>query len=557
MQGKNVGSYIAQIDTLDAGSIVPCVKWMVRESGQGWSGFGVVDAAPDGSISYRESLNRAIDYGIRPEAPMALGLWARPPSTPFKTEHEADELADGEEPRLVSIRTWPSVITEVGSPTRIGDRRSGVTITFCDPLRYLLDSQVWCSYRNISPGELLGAGLSIAAGGDGTPSLTPAIAAMPGMKITESLRESIQDIPFAVATGEPLGVWLNNIFGMLGIRTELIGRESGNIDIELHDSPPKGKAVSMSLLPGKPSAVNAAIRRIRKSGSRPVRDVLFDSISFGDILRVGELTPPIGSLLNLLEGFDSKDADYLAEFPDQRNDLNLSTLEIVTEQPGLLPGRLVTFDNRSVSGAFTWQVVSTSHGQGNGRYRNSVELLKTGLSLRPRMSPRSGPVTVTGFVDDGKSDLGEIVQRDSLGRIPVRIGTAPKDTPETESDSSGMGPDMEEPDTELAVVTQVPKPVQIWLSISEPMAGASHGFIPSHRQGDICRIHVYHPLKASIGGFYYGFDNRIAKNVLDASAAIMAKNPEGQWSGMVFRPGDHAEEQDKEIVSSWNENSDE
>ncbi len=535
MAAARQGSYQAEIDTLDAGSIVPCAEWVVRESRQGWSGYGVVDAAPDKTVTYGEAFDHAINFGLRPEAPMALGLWARPPPGE-ESESEENSDSSARKTRLVSVRTWPSVVTQVSAPTQVRDRRGGVIVMFSDPVRFLLNAPVWGVYRDCSPGQLFGAGLSLAAGGEGALTLEPALPGLPQIKISEFLRESVQEVPYAVATGEPLGVWLAQVLGAFGIRAELVGRKSGRLDIQLRDSAPAGTPLSITLLPGAPSASNAAIVAIRPHGTRPVRDALYDGVSQGHPVRVGDWTPPIGQMIDLMEGLDVDEASYLADFQEERSELNLSSLEIVTEQPGVHPGRLLEFSNRSVTGASVWQVVRTCHGQGQGRYRNSVEMVKKGVAWRPETPDRIAPVTVTGVVDDGDSVLGEIVDRDKLGRIPVRIG---------------MGLSVVAEDgTDLA-----PTPVQLDLSIAEPMAGGSHGFVPGHRQGDICRVSVHHPLKAEVKGFLYGFDNRVALNLLDASAAIMASNPLANWSGMVFRPGDDAEEEDVETVSSWRSGS--
>ena len=533
-------SYVAEIDTLDAGSVVPCVEWAVRENLQGWSGFGVVDTATGEPVGYGEAFRRTIDYGLRPEAPIALGLWARPPEVAAETEETGSESFDATEGavKMINIRTWPSVVTEVGAPTEIRNRTSGVIVMFSDPIRYLLHSRIWGAYRDCSPGALLGAGLSLATGGDGAPTLTPALPGLPPLAIHEALRESVRELPYAIAAGEPLGSWLAGIFGALGIRIELVGRESGRVDVTLRDTPPNNPPLSMTLLPGSPSASNAAIKGIRQHGPRQIRDTIYDAVTQGDPVRVGELTPPVGQILSMAD-IDIDEASYLADFEGQRSELNLNTLEIVTEQPGLHPGRLLEFSNRSVSGASVWQVAQSCHGQGAGRYRNSADLVKSGVSWRPEAPARKGQVTVTGVVDDGESELGEIVSRDVLGRIPVMIGMAFRVASESDGgeDADAAGP--------------VPAPTQLRLSITEPMAGGSHGFVPSHRQGDICRINVLSPLHAEIGGFLYGFDNRLAKNILDASASIMASNPLARWSGMVFRPGDDADQEDEQIVSNW------
>ena len=84
-------------------------------------------------------------------------------------------------------------------------------------------------------------------------------------------------------------------------------------------------------------------------------------------------------------------------------------------------------------------------------------------------------------------------------------------------------------------------PPRIPLTIIEPMAGALHGFIPSHRQGDSCRVAVYHPLSAEIVGFQYRDDRKIGSGNIAATTGIVVDHNAGSWSGLVFRQTDEAE----------------
>ena len=79
-------------------------------------------------------------------------------------------------------------------------------------------------------------------------------------------------------------------------------------------------------------------------------------------------------------------------------------------------------------------------------------------------------------------------------------------------------------------------PPRIPLSVIEPMAGGGHGFIPSHRQGDVCRVAVYSPLWAEIVGFQYRGNQPINQTVIDATAGLVVEHDKGEnWSGMVFK----------------------
>jgi len=82
-------------------------------------------------------------------------------------------------------------------------------------------------------------------------------------------------------------------------------------------------------------------------------------------------------------------------------------------------------------------------------------------------------------------------------------------------------------------------PLQVW----SPAAGGYHGFIQGYRQGDTCRVMVYHPLAAEVIGFGYREDRRVAGEVSDATAAIVVEHDsDTRWSGLVFRPVEQVEE---------------
>ena len=534
------GSYVVEIDALDVGSVVPTHEWVVHESRQGWTGFCVVDPGYTEFISRHEAFRRTLNFGLRPEAPVALGLWAKPAEDAEPPAADAGGAAGagtrGPE-GLVNVRTWPSVVTEVSVPSGDFPAHTRAMIFFVDPMRFLLQSPIWGAYKECSPGELLGGALSLAAGGDGRPTLTPALAGLPTLRITESLRESTRKLPYVIAVGEPLGRWLASVFGRLGIRAELIGRSSGRVDIFLRDGAPAGKPVEMTLLPGSATATNAVLTSLRQTSRDVRRGALLDGVSIGESQRIGPAVGPVGKLI-YGTGVDRDEADYLAEFEGQRSALDMNAVRIVTAQPGLHPGRMLRFANRSVSGAIDWQVARVWHGSADGRYRNSADLVKGGVAWRPDVPQIGPPVTVTGLVDDGRSTVGSSVSRDRLSRVPVLLGASASDLGEGASEANAPAP----------------APVQIDLPVTEPMAGGVHGFVPSHRQGDACRISVHHPMWAEVSGFVYGYRGRVGQNLVDASAAMVVDNLDEKWSGVVFRPWADAEEEDEHEVAQWTAN---
>ena len=79
-------------------------------------------------------------------------------------------------------------------------------------------------------------------------------------------------------------------------------------------------------------------------------------------------------------------------------------------------------------------------------------------------------------------------------------------------------------------------PPLIPVTVVEPMAGALHGFITGHRQGDVCRVAVHDPFTAEIVGFQYRDDRRINQDLRGALGGLVVEhNFADAWSGMVFR----------------------
>ena len=176
--------------------------------------------------------------------------------------------------------------------------------------------------------------------------------------------------------------------------------------------------------------------------------------------------------------------------------------------------------------------------------------MRTGSSPRPKsrrppVPANRGPVTLSGWVDDGESDPGEPVARDYLGRIPVRFAfqcepedeEAPADAAGSAGDTAGSG-------------AEAPAAPTVALSVVDPMAGGVHGFVPEHRQADLCRIAVHHPLHAEVHGFAYNDGRRIGERTSDSSMGMIVGNrPEG-WSGVLFRPKEEVAEEAQDVPAT-------
>lgn len=533
--------YLTEIDPLtDMQAAIPVHQWFVVEHLEGgWSGFADVDPGPSTTISAGEAFGTTLAFCLMPGAPAALGLWvvaqgtvqdeAGDPINQGQPSSLQDSVPDaGEEEKqsatdttAIPLRTWPSMITNVQTiPSPDGLHDTACRIRFRDPLRALRNTPIWGVFRDCSPGEMLGGALSLAKGGDGKPTPLPTLSGMPPIAISQKLRPALAEVPYAIATGEPLGLWIARVFGRLGVRIEVIGDPSGSVHINLYDYESTRAPLSMNLAPGAISASNAKISGTGAFPRSPERGSILDNPTSGISRRLGE-SGAVESLFYSAEtGID--EGALRAGFERERSLLGCMRTQITTAQPGLHPGRIVEFTNRAVAGATTWQVASVKHGVGDGAYRNTATLMKAGAAWRPAVPRDEGPITVSGVVDDGESPLGETVRRDRLGRIPVTFSFMP-----TPVDNANVPA----------------PPIPLALPMIEPMAGGKHGFVPAHRQGDVCRVAVQNPLYAEVVGFVYGDDRRIGEEAEDATTGIIMRHDDQQWSGLVFRPADSTAEE--------------
>ena len=129
-------------------------------------------------------------------------------------------------------------------------------------------------------------------------------------------------------------------------------------------------------------------------------------------------------------------------FADANRRLAQAGITVTSRQPGLLPGRIVRLDTAaetptvdsppaggdaeptaygSILGAERWQVAAVGHLCAQAGYWNQTSLEKIGVPWRPAPPADAGPAIVSAVVDDGVSKDGQLVERDRMGRIPVRF----------------------------------------------------------------------------------------------------------------------------------------
>ncbi len=452
----------------------------------------------------------------------------------------AIETAGTEKARAL-LRIWPSVITSVNADVGTGN----CDVFFCDPLTYWARSQIWGAYRNCSPGEMLGGAMSLAAGGDGRPTLTPALPGMPVVRISQYLRAALERVPYAIAAGQALVPWTGDVLGRLGVRIEMLGYPGGQVAVALRDTAPSGAPVEMTLDSGEASAMNAAAVASCTYPGRSARATVLDDPGF-------PATGPIGGpgaveTVSSIAQIDLSESELVAGFAQQKIDLGRSRMLVKTRRTGFVPGRLVQFTNCSVGGETLWQTGGTTHFFSTGRfsaskpsavtrgvYANYVVLESGRLPWRPPAPPDDGPVVVSGVVDDGASDEGATVARDRLGRIPIRFCFLPElpGAPAVGETlpAEGVGAAGEDGGS-LGEAW----PPRIPLFVVEPMAGGVHGFVAAHRSGDVCRILIRNPMYAEILGFGRYDHQRIGQDMAGISTGVIVrKGADDRWSGILF-----------------------
>ena len=152
--------------------------------------------------------------------------------------------------------------------------------------------------------------------------------------------------------------------------------------------------------------------------------------------------------------------------------------------------------------------------------------------------------TQTGQTDDDETGTEEQVQPGNGGtESGVQTQTGNGGTEESEAGTQPPpeprrlpNPAAEADTLETPTPPEDRWPPRIALPVVEPMAGAMHGFVGGHRQGDICRVAVHDPFTAEIVGYQYRDNRAINRDVVGAAAAIVVEhNFDDAWSGIVVR----------------------
>lgn len=525
--------YLPSISSgFDGAARMPVSKMTIEErQGFGWTGSALIDPAPEGHIGIGGAFSRMLGLDFLPGWPIFVQL---------AVAIDADR--DGDPDEVTPVRVWPSMISKIESisgvdPDNPYDGR--VEVFFADPWTYLGATPVWGVFTNVSPGELVGGAMSMAAGGDGVPTLTPALGVNHHtVSIAQSVHHSSRNIPYAIATGEPLYEWLFLILSRFGIRLEIMGDLQGGLGISLKDLRPLGDAIPLVVEGASlDSTKSASVVSVQYDAVPEQRAVTLDNQKSGDIRRIG-YAGSIGAVFNTALTTPQQ-VEVRSSFLTQFANLNRVKIVLSSGQPALRPGRLINLRSATTGIGNNWQVNNITHTFTSKSYSNEFSAYIGDIPWRPPVaSTENRAVIVSAMVDDNRSEPGEIVPRTRLGRVPVSLSFTQN---EVLSGSATPPPDGEAPNRPDNW------PPRLHLPVVERMAGGVHGFVPVHRQGDVCRVVVRSPLLAEILGFSYRDNLRVGAEVVDSSAGIVVGYGEEKtdWSGVLFRPSDHFEDEVK------------
>ena len=120
-------------------------------------------------------------------------------------ERRASGLEGRHQPRSGSrgahVRVWPCVVDRL-QPYELDATAAACDVHLLDPVSFLAEQPIWGAYRSVSAGEIVGGVLSLAAGGDGKPTLSPLLPGLPAVRIAAGYRDGLGHPP-ACNRGRP------------------------------------------------------------------------------------------------------------------------------------------------------------------------------------------------------------------------------------------------------------------------------------------------------------------------------------------------------------------
>ncbi len=471
------------VGRLGTGPIVPLAALVLREhaAGLGWSGWGRVRQADRASTA--ALFARAQEHGLVPGSPVILSL-----------------SPAGEGP----VRSWPSILTdlEVRSGT---DTAPTVFVRVADPLTHLGTRPLFGVFSALSPARIVVECLARAAGaGAAAGSLQFSHPSFPTVRARERVGEDLEDVPCAIASGEPLLDFIRRFLDGIGARIVVQGLASGEIELDLTDrgeERTRGTTGAVRLCAsfearlgrGTLSVRRLIVERAPGRGSQSAAEASTTNEAAGG--PQGPSGPPSGE-----DGRQERLGGPGANG-------SVSRAFALSEAPGIRGGGRIELTHEAVAGTREWRVLATTHRLADRGYRNESFLEQYDSSPRAdRLAGWPSPRTLTGVVDEDGLEEGAPVPVDARGRIPVRLSC----------------------DARTAVR----------LPFILPSAGAVHGFAPACCRGDRVRVRVHGPLRAEIEGARWS-EARAPDEVARGSAQAMQADT---GLGVAFHPAERIAE---------------
>lgn len=426
---------------------------LVREEYiSGWNGTAMINFPTDDKLSIGNVLGAALASNIVPGEPVMLCL----------------ELASGSpDVKGTVVRSWPSMVSRI-EPFEYGDDAENATcaVNLLDPVSYLSGRTIWGAYRAQSIGEMIGGALSLAAGGNGKPTLHPVLPGLPKLEIVEDFRDYLNQVPYSIATGQTLGEWLRHVLGLLGLRMEMIGQGDGLVRVKLSDrKPSEEKLMKMSIEgiepepepAGQGEEVVARGNPTRPGPERPWSEPEPEPAArkpkrgeAGELKIVGyagypglkhrggvlddpaegsfRYMAPVGGMRKLVSGpaVGVEEASWRNYYPVQGAYVESVLISVESIQPNFRPGRLVELDTIPVGTEKRWQLARVAHSLAGDEYTNDATLIRGDHSWHPPQLPEREPVLVSGVVHGGADvSANTPVPRDRLGHVPVMLSFLP------------------------------------------------------------------------------------------------------------------------------------
>ena len=363
---------------------------LVESYNAGWRGRAVLAQRVRPGISSSAFMGSMMAAGALPGAKGIVFLTLR---------------SEGDGANDLIVRSWPVGLGAIEPKETGSESVAACTIGVMDPVTYLEDRPVWGAFRGCSAGEILGGVVSMAAGGSGKPTLTPSLPGLPPVTVTTSHRESLDWLQYAIAAGQPLGEWLGEVVGLLGLRIEMTGSSDGGVGVHLTDM----RAMAQELPARVPGVAPPDQESDRKrtpftitglygQPTVPIRAAVLDDVTQGAFRRVGRGS--VGSVVEAL-GIDPDEVAARLIAARRGRDAERFALSATTIQPGCRPGRVANFEV-VVRGVANWQIAGVRHHLSGDSYSNEVTLFDATYPWAPVLPPRRADIVVPAAIDGGE-----------------------------------------------------------------------------------------------------------------------------------------------------------